>query len=179
MSIKIGVLPLILLVNICIVNPVQSNQSQGWGQVNMVGAIIETACAIDTFSRDQTINMGSLPISYIARDGQGLIKPFSIRLVNCVLARQDTSLPDFRHFQISFDGSADAGLFGIDGAAKGVSLQLTDSQGNIAMPGVPLPAGQISAKEMLLNYSLRLVSNHQLLRAGEYTSTVKFKLDYY
>lgn len=179
MSIKIGALPLFLLVNICIVNPVQSSQLQGWGQVNMVGAIIETACAIGTLSRDQTINMGILPISQIVRDGQGLIQPFSIRLVSCILTRQDTSLPDWRHFQITFDGSMDAGLFGIEGDAKGVALQLADSQGNIATPGTPLQGGEISAKDMLLNYSLRLVSNHQLLRAGEYTSTVRFKMDYY
>lgn len=145
----------------------------------MVGAIIETACAIDTLSRDQTINMGILPVSQIARDGQGLIQPFSIRLVNCVLTRQDTSLPDWHHFKITFDGSSDVGLFGIEGEAKGVALQLTDSQGNIVTPGAPLPGSIIHAKEMLLHYSLRLVSNHQLLRAGEYTSTVRFKMDYY
>jgi len=145
----------------------------------MVGEIIETACAIDTKSRDQTIEIGNLPISQIARDGQGEPHLFSIRLVNCELARQDTSLADWRHFQITFDGAADAGLFSIGGAAKGFALQLSDSHGNIATPGSPLPVGDISAKEMLLNYSLRVVSNHQLLQVGEYNSTVRFKMDYY
>lgn len=179
MSLKMGAAPLFLLLNICVVSSVAASQTQGSGQVNMVGAIIETACAIDTLSRDQTINMGTLPVGQIARDGHGLIQPFSIRLVNCVLTRQNASLSDWRHFQITFDGPADAGLFGVEGSAKGVALQLADSQGNIAIPGAPLPVGEIAAKEMLLNYSLRLVSNHQLLRAGEYTSTVKFKMDYY
>lgn len=179
MSLKIGALSLFLLVNLSVVSAAESSQTQGWGKVNMVGAIIETACAIDTMSRDQTINMGTLPISQIARDGQGLMRPFSIRLVNCVLARQNQSLPDWHYFQITFDGPAEAGLFGVEGDAKGVALQLTDSLGNIARPGAPLPLGEIATKDMLLNYSLRLVSNQQALRAGEYSSTVKFKMDYY
>lgn len=161
------------------VHPALSVMPQGWGQVNMVGAIIEAACAIDTLSRDQTINMGTLPVSQIARDGRGGLQPFSIRLVNCVLARQNSALPNWRYFQITFDGSAQAGLFGVEGEAKGIALQLTDSLGNIAQPGTPLPLGDITAKDMLLNYSLRLVSNQQALRAGEYFSTVKFKMEYY
>ncbi|OCJ45507.1 pilin [Serratia sp. 14-2641] len=179
MSLKMGVAPLFLLLNICVVSSVAASQMRGAGQVNMIGAIIETACAIDTLSSDQTINIGTLPVDQIARDGHGLRQPFSIRLVNCVLTRQNTSLSDWRHFQITFDGQVDAGLFGVEGSAKGVALQLADSQGNIAIPGAPLPVGEIAAKEMLLNYSLRLVRNHQLLRSGEYTSTVKFKMDYH
>lgn len=170
---------LILLLSLYAVNLAWASQPQGWGQVNMMGAIIETACAIDTASRDQTINMGTIPVSQIARDGQGLTRPFSVRLVNCVLGRYDKSLPEWRHFQITFDGHNDAGVFSVTGAAKGIALQIVDSKGNIAIPGAPLPFGDITPHDMLLNYSLRLVSNHQLLRAGEYSSTIKFKMDYY
>jgi type 1 fimbria pilin len=179
MSLKLGALSIFLIVNIFVVSSAEASQEQGWGKVNMVGAIIETACAIDTESRDQTINMGTLPISQIARDGKSLITPFSIRLVNCVLTRQNTSLPDWRYFKISFDGHNDSGLFGVEGEAKGVALQLIDNQGGIIVPGSPLSVEEITSKEMLLKYSLRLVSNNQLLQAGQYTSTVKFKMDYY
>jgi type 1 fimbria pilin len=176
---KAGGYTLFLLLSLCSAGKGWAKDPQGWGRVNMVGAIIETACAIDTSSRDQTINMGLVPISQIARDGQGLTRPFSIRLVNCILTRNDKTLPDWRHFQITFDGHADAGLFSVSGAAKGVALQIADDQGNIAMPCAPLPFGVIKPSEMLLNYSLRLVGNRQVLRAGEYNSTVKFKMDYY
>jgi type 1 fimbria pilin len=170
---------LFLLLSLCSVSQASAKDPQGWGRVNMVGAIMETACAIDTNSRDQAINMGVVPISQIARDGQGLTRPFSIRLVNCILTRNDKTLPGWRHFQITFDGHADAGLFSVSGAAKGVALQIADVQGNIATPGAPLPFGELRPSEMQLNYSLRLVSNRQVLRAGEYNSTVKFKMDYY
>ncbi|WP_420705075.1 fimbrial protein, partial [Serratia marcescens] len=57
---------------------------QGQGRVNMQGAIIDTACAIATESRDQIIAMGVTPVADIMRDGKGKEVPFSIELVNCV-----------------------------------------------------------------------------------------------
>jgi len=160
--------------------PVQTSQAAaGWGRVNMQGAVIETACAIDTDSRDQTIDMSVLPLSQIMRDGQGGIRPFSIRLVNCVLERIDENLPQWQRFQVTFDGRMDNGLFGVDGQAQGVALQLADSYGNIITPGMPSPSFDITEGDRMLNYSLRLVSNQQVLRSGAYTSTIRFKMDYY
>lgn len=160
--------------------PIQSSLAvAGWGRVNMQGAVIETACAIDTDSRDQTIDMSVLPLSQIIRDGQGLTRPFSIRLVNCVLDRVGENLPQWQRFQVTFDGRVDNGLFGIDGQAQGVALQLADSFGNIITPGTPSPTFDITEGEPKVNYSLRLVSNQQVLRSGAYTSTIRFKMDYY
>ncbi|CAI1542733.1 TPA: fimbrial protein [Serratia fonticola] len=176
---KITSYAIFLLLNVCIVLQVCASQPQGGGQVNMTGSIIETACAIDTDNRDQTIEMGTLPLSHIARDGQDIVLPFSIKLVNCVLARNDSLLTDWHHFQLTFDGDEDSGHFGIKGDAKGIALKIVDSGGNIARPGRQLPVADIVPNEMILNYSLQVVSNNQLLRVGDYTSTVKFKIDYY
>ncbi|CAI0696831.1 fimbrial protein [Serratia quinivorans] len=153
--------------------------SAGWGRVNMQGAVIETACAIDTDSRDQTIDMSVLPLGQIIRDGQGLTQPFTINLVNCVLGKIDDKQPDWQRFQVTFDGREDNGLFGVEGRAKGIALQITDDAGNVASPGEPLPAVAILEGDRQLKYSLRLMGNNQVLRAGEYTSTVRFKMDYY
>lgn len=152
---------------------------EAWGRVNMHGAIIETACAIDTLSRDQTIEMGTLPLSQIARDGRGLPQLFAVQLVRCSLIRHNASLSNWRHFKITFDGRNDAGLFAVDGQAKGVALEIIDDKGNVALPGSPLPASRILAGDMRLNYSLRLVSNQQVLHPGNYTSALRFKMDYY
>lgn len=160
--------------------PIQSSQAAaGWGRVNMQGAVIETACAIDTDSRDQTIDMFLLPLSQVMRDGQGLTRPFSIRLVNCVLDRADEKSPQWQRFQVTFDGRVDNGLFGVDGQAQGIALQLVDSFGNVITPGIPSPSFDISEGERKINYSLRIVSNQQVLRSGAYTSTIRFKMDYY
>ncbi|HFF8968845.1 fimbrial protein [Serratia marcescens] len=160
--------------------PMQNSlAAAGWGRVNMQGAVIETACAIDTESRDQTIDMSITPLSQIIRDGKGATRAFSIRLVNCVLERIDENLPKWQRFQVTFDGRVDNGLFGVDGQARGVALQLADSEGNIVSPGNPTPSMDITEGNRELNYSLRLVSNQQLLRSGEFTSSIRFKMDYY
>ncbi|WP_258090195.1 fimbrial protein [Serratia liquefaciens] len=174
---KIGYSALCLLMLL----PIENSQATaaGWGRVNMQGAVIETACAIDTDSRDQTIDMSVLPLSQIMRDGQGLTRPFSIRLINCVLERMDENIPKWRRFQVTFDGRIDNGLFGVDGQARGVALQLADNYGNIVVPGIPSPFMNITEGNRELNYSLRLVSNNQVLRSGAYTSTIRFKMDYY
>ncbi|MBC3219745.1 type 1 fimbrial protein [Serratia fonticola] len=153
--------------------------ASGWGRVNMQGAVIETACAIDTASRDQTIDLSILPLSQIERDGQGGVHAFSIRLINCVLDRMDEDLPKWRRFQVTFDGRVDNGLFGVDGQARGIAIQLADNDGNIVSPGYPTPLLNITKDEKEVNYSLRLVRNQQQLRSGSYRSSIRFKMDYY
>lgn len=153
--------------------------STDWGRINMQGAVIETACAIDIDSLDQTIDMSVLPLSKIMRDGQGIALPFTINLVKCVLLRMNNRLANWQYFQITFDGLADNGLFGIEGRARGVALQIIDNAGNVVVPGEPLPMVAISEGGRQLNYSLKLVSNKKLLRSGEFTSAIRFKMDYY
>jgi type 1 fimbria pilin len=151
----------------------------GWGRILMEGSIIETACAIEMNSRDQAIEMITIPITKIAQDGRGIPKPFVIRLINCTLQRVDQSLPDFQLFRVTFDGVPDGNLLGVEGEARGVGLQIKDHSGNIALPGVPLPPAEITPGDKVLHYTMNLVPNNQKLQAGEYRSTVRFKMDYY
>ncbi|BEM85138.1 pilin [Serratia marcescens] len=169
-----------ILAPLLFVNDAQATYtSQGWGRVNMQGAIIDTACAIAAGSRDQAIDMDTVPVADIIRDGRGVPRAFSIELVNCELSRAEKKGADWQYFQVTFDGNADGGLFGIDGEAKGVGLQIADVSGNIAWPGSPLPNDYISPGSMRLNYEMLLVANKQPLRAGAYYSAVRFKMDYY
>lgn len=153
--------------------------SFGWGRVNMEGAILDTACAIDTGSRYQSIDLSSFPLGQIVRDGKSAARPFSINLVHCVLQRSSSGQPDWQRFQVTFDGEGTEGVFQVYGEARGLGLQIADAQGNIASPGKPLPAENIVPGDMRLKYTLRLVGNRQVLRAGEYSSVVRFKMDYY
>ncbi len=148
-----------------------------WGRVNMQGSIIDTACAIAVDSREQSVNMGVIPVADIIRDGQGHSKPFSIDLMNCVLYRPGKE--DWKHFKITFDGDPEGDLFGVRGRASGVGLQISDSLGNIASPGKALPFVDIIPGSMQLNYSLKLVANNHALKSGDYFSSIRFKLDYF
>ncbi len=168
-----------ILAQVMLYSPPTLSANQGYGEVTMNGRIIASACAIDTDSIDQTIRMATLPVSQIMRDGQGERQAFSITLVNCVLEKFNPALEDWRYFEVTFDGREDAGYFGIDGSAGGVALQITDEGGNIATPGLPMAKNDIRPGGMTFNYGLRLVGNNQILKAGEYSSTVRFKMDYY
>nr|WP_232811275.1 fimbrial protein [Serratia proteamaculans] len=172
-------LPCILAPLLFIHGAQGAHSSQGWGRVNMQGAIIDTACAISAGSREQGIDIGITPVADIIRDGNGGVRHFSIELINCVLSRAESKFPDWSGFQVTFDGDADGELFEIHGGAKGIGLQIVDAAGNVAQPGNPLPIREILPGRMLLNYQMRLVANKQPLRAGEYYSAVRFKMDYY
>lgn len=153
------------------------NTSLQWGRVNMQGAIIDTACAIAVESREQTIEMDAIPLADIVRDGQGGKKKLSIELVNCTIERPGKD--HWRQFQVTFDGDVEGSLFGVRGAASGIALQIIDVKGNIAKPGEPLPPVDIKPGDMQLNYTLKLVANSHALKAGDYFSAIRFKLDYF
>jgi len=171
--------PYILTILLLGCNAQAAQHPQGWGRVSMQGAIIDTACAIAAGSRAQIIDMETVPVSDIIRNGQGIVHQLTIELINCILARPDSTLPDWKHFQVTFDGESDGELFGIQGEAKGIALQIADENGNLAVPGTPLPLRDISLGTMRMNYVIRLVSNNQPLLAGAYSSAIRFKLDYY
>ncbi|HEP1044384.1 TPA: fimbrial protein [Serratia marcescens] len=152
---------------------------QGEGRVNMQGAIIDTACAIATESREQIIDMEVIPFSDIVRDGQGRGVDFNIDLINCVLERADKTLPDWKQFKITFDGNAEGDFFGIGGDISGVALRIVDAAGNIARPGIPLPPIALLPGDYRMGFSLSLVANNKPLKAGSYFSSVRFKMDYY
>lgn len=160
---------------LCVVMTCSANAGTG---IKMRGTIIETACSIDVGSRDQTIDMGSLSLATIHRDGQGPIRAFHIRLVNCVLARQNPAKPNWQYFKVTFDGAQSRGLFQVDGQASGVGLQIQREDGEVAIPGKGLSRQVLSIGERDLSYRLRLVANQDALMAGQYSSQLRFKLDY-
>lgn len=145
----------------------------------MQGAIIETACAIATESREQIIDMNTIPFSQFSRNGISGSVPFNIQLINCVLERGDNKLSGWSQFQITFDGKADDDVFGIDGSASGIALNITDAFGNKATPGIPLPRHYIVPGSYRLDYTISLLRNNQPLKAGRYFSSVRFKMEYY
>lgn len=171
-------LPCMLMLNVwnLLAGVAFANQpDQLFGHVNMQGSIIDSPCAIATEDLEQTVDMAVTMTGEIIDNGKGKAQPFSLMLINCVL---DTSKPDGQHFMTTFDGPADDGLFNINGA-EGVGLQIADIEGNIATPGKALPAGSLASGTQRLDYTLRLVRNHDLLKPGAYQAALRFKVDYY
>lgn len=145
------------------------------GRVGMLGSIIDTPCAIATNDIQQAIDMKITTVGEVLDNGHGQSFPFSIRLVNCVI---DPTVSVQSYFSTTFDGPAEDGLFRINGA-KGVGLQIVDTDGNIATPGKALPAGAEVNKSQQLNYTMRLVRNRDAIDSGDYHAAIRFKVDYF
>lgn len=165
------------MLSVC--SPAFSAPSQGWGKVSMYGEIVDTACAIETGSRDQTIDMGVIPISVLKQSGKAPSKPFNIQLVDCRWERYPSSKGEWQTFEVTFDGPSNGEFFTVSGEAKGVQLSMRDDQGTTVIAGKPLPKREIIPGDMTLNYELQLVTDNQRLQAGSYQTLLRFKIDYY
>lgn len=175
---KTPIVRVFLALNFGVFTLMPLSPANAQGSVKMSGTIIETACAIDVGSRDQTIDMGSLALTDIRRDGQGPVRHFVIRLASCVLERQNPSKPNWQYFRVTFDGTHKRGLFGVNGQAKGIGLQIQHDDGEIAVPGQGMSAGTLTSGTRDLTYQLRLVADQTPLVSGQYYSQLRFKLDY-
>ncbi|ALX93542.1 hypothetical protein AV650_08180 [Serratia fonticola] len=80
---------------------------------------------------------------------------------------------------MTFDGDNDRGHFGVNGEARGVALMIRDARGEVAAPGEALQASSMLPGERKLHYTLSLVGNQQTLRAGDYRTAIRFRMDYY
>lgn len=147
------------------------------GRISMSGSIVDTACAIDTGSYEQTIDMGILPVNSLRQIGQGPVQSFTITLIGCRLIPKDGE--DWENFSVTFDGNANGEWFSVSGDARGIALSLQDASGNIVLPGLATPKQAIKPGNYVLKYSLKVVSDKTPLRPGDYQTAIRFKLDYY
>lgn len=146
----------------------------------MQGSILDAGCAIATTDLAQTIEMGLTTVGEVFHHGGGQKHPFSFHLVSCDLApnlsQSGSSNPS--RFQTMFDGPAAGDLFRINGAS-GVGLEITDKAGNIVQPGKVIPVTPEEYENQRMDFNLRLVSNNDALRVGEYHAVLRFKVDYF
>jgi len=151
----------------------------GHGKVNMKGEIVASACRLSSDTLDQSIDLGSLPINTIIRDGHGPNRNFTIRLEDCEPLRP--GFWDFKSVRLTFDGPRDEvpHLLRIRGEATGVGILLKDSEGKTIIPGEALTGHPLRMGNIDLNYSLAIQKNNDVLKAGYYQSTVRFKVEYY
>ncbi len=79
------------------------------------------------------------------------------------------------NFQYYIDGPTDGRNFDVFGHANGLSVKISDTAGNVAIPGRAMPDLPISAGNTTLHYKVRVVSNNKRLKPGNYQTTIRFK----
>lgn len=152
---------------------------QGHGSISMQGSIVDTACAIEAGGEDQTIDIGTVPISQLLHDGQGAEIPFQVHLINCSLDGDARRHTHWKDVHIVFDGGNEGGnLFALYGSGRGEALIITDAGGSRAVPGEPMPDTPLVPGNMALTYHMRVVSDRQPLRPGTFHTTVRYFMEY-
>ncbi|EOE5489855.1 fimbrial protein [Cronobacter sakazakii] len=149
------------------------------GRVSMQGAIVSKACDIDMESRYQSIEMPDESINVIRRAGESIAQPFSIHLVNCTFDTGGSDSAPWQFVQVTFDGADDDGLFKVTGEAGGVALEIASKGGKELHPGQPQPYTEIAGDDIKLDYELRLKLNKDALKPGDYSSIIKYRIDYF
>lgn len=150
------------------------SENEERGVVRMNGSILETPCAIGMEDRDQQVELGTETTGELLHDGAGPYRPFTISLMNC---RLDTAtLASW--FRVTFDGLPDGDNYAVNGAS-GIGVQIVDEAGEVASPGKPMPVSNITPGMQILKYKLRLKADNHHLQAGDYRTTIKFKIDYF
>lgn len=163
-----------------------TQQHQGSGVVTLGGQILDSACALDTSSAYQLIEMDPVPMGQMIREGEGPLHPFSLRLVHCSLTRPDPArpgqyLPDWEHVRVTFEGMSDrqGRSFAAVGSSQGVALNITDVNGRESVPGVPMSLTPLTGEDQVLHYTLRLIGNGSPMAVGTHRAAIRFRLEYF
>ncbi|WP_185976528.1 fimbrial protein [Serratia marcescens] len=149
----------------------------------MQGEVLATGCSIAFPDRYQTVALGEVPLRALATQGERVIKPFQIRLDNCVPSGRADKRQDIDPaVRIRFDGiqgDRNAAHFLPAGAGQGVALILRDERDEVLYPGEYSQAiFDRSHNQQMLNFTLELVADGAPLTAGDYYAALRFNVDY-
>lgn len=148
------------------------------GRVSMEGAILSSACDIDTGDGYQAIAMPSETRTHIKKTGEGDPQDFSIHLTNCSLDSFNEPTA-WQYINIIFDGDEDQGMFHVNGSASGVALELLDRNGTVIRPGIAMPWQQASVTDNRLDYRIKLKNTMRDLVVGDYSAIIRYRIEYF
>ncbi|EDT6741837.1 type 1 fimbrial protein [Salmonella enterica subsp. enterica] len=150
------------------------------GRASFHGQVIVPACVLAMEDAWQVVDMGGTPVRDLQNAYAGPEKRFQLRLRDCELAGTGKKVFTGSRIRVTFDGveGDTPDKFSTVGLAQGVNLQIVDGQGYTARAGKVMPAQLLEGNEQGLDYTLRVVRNGEPLKAGNYSASLRFKVDY-
>lgn len=150
------------------------------GRTTFKGQVIAPACTLAMEDAYQAIDMGETPVRDLKGSSAGIEKKFHLRLRNCELAGTGKQVYTASHIRVTFNGQQGEtpDKFSLIGQAEGINLQIFDDQGYPARAGKVMLPLLLNGNEEGLAYTLRIVSNGQPLKAGNFFAALRFKVDY-
>ena len=151
------------------------------GQATLFGEVLASACSIALNDRYQSVAMGALPVRDI-QAGRAETRDFIIRLDNCLTSGRGHMVRETDPaIRVRFDGlrGNQPGQFRTLGSAHGVALQLSDERRELVIPGEYLPAVyQKAYNQQVLKYRIALVPDGERLSGGDYSTALRFSINY-
>ncbi|EBG4357940.1 type 1 fimbrial protein [Salmonella enterica subsp. enterica] len=150
------------------------------GRATFHGQIIVPACVLAMEDAWQVVELDATPVRDLQTVSAGPEKRFQLRLRDCELAGTGKRVFTGSRVRVTFDGveGETPDRFSTAGQARGVNLQIVDNQGYTARAGKVMPAQVLEGSEQGLDYTLRVVRNGEPLKAGDYSASLRFKVDY-
>ncbi len=149
------------------------------GKVSMAGEILNSACDIELQNHFQTIEMAHDNVGEILRTGYGQTTVFSIFLTGCPVSAGSDGDKTQHYLRLTFDGPIDNGLIKVLGDVHGVGIEILDSSGIPIALGKATPPYLVDTNNMRLDYGLRLKSNRTGFKLGDYSSVIRYRIDYF
>lgn len=146
-------------------------------QVHMAGSIVDAACAIQVGNENQTVFLQPTAINGLVSGEVPIQQPLNIYITRCIGSSAEIARSPHA-FKITFEGDGQT-QFNVQGAAKGIAIQIKDGQGKLISPGMPVEDRTLSADNMALNYSIALVGTGQSLEAGDFHATIKLNIQHF
>jgi type 1 fimbria pilin len=150
------------------------------GHATMSGEVLASGCSIALADRYQVVSLDAQSLREMGT--QAVVKPFHIRLDNCVPAGVvDKRYSSDPAIKIRFDGIQGTlpGQFSPTGTARGIALILRDERHELLYPGEFSRAlFDRSHEQQTLNFTLELVPDGTPLQAGDYYAALRFGVDY-
>lgn len=124
--------------------------------------------------------MGSISLRELKNGFTGPEKKFHLRLRNCELIGGGRQVYTASRIRVTFDSlqEENSDKFLLTGQARGIALQILDPQGYPAHVGQAMPPLLLTGDEEKLDYTLRIVRDGKPLKAGNYYSVLRFRVDY-
>ncbi|MCE5979578.1 fimbrial protein [Pseudomonas sp. JR33AA] len=149
------------------------------GRVQLTGSIVDSGCNIRVGNNNQIVSFKPLAVSGLLSGDPSVRQALTIYISDCITPEKNRSGPPVQGFMLKFEGQRHDENFGLQGDAKGIALQIKDSQGKLISPGMTLEYGALSTERLLLNYSLTLVGSGRVLEAGDYHATIKLNIQHF
>lgn len=158
------------------------NEKNVWwnGRAIFSGQVIAPACTLAMEDAWQSVDMGDTPVRDLQTTSAGPQKHFQLRLRDCELAGTGQAVFTGSRVRVTFDGvrGEEPDHFSVTGTAAGVDLQILDSEGYTARAGEVMPPQPLHGNAQELDYRLRVIRNSAPLSAGNYSATLRFRVDY-